>query len=49
MSEYCDVIATFSIYGQLGEIWKPKSGRIICETYIFINSNFLSYKNWKQN
>ena len=24
------------------------SGRIVCKTYIFINSNLFSYKNWKQ-
>ena len=22
---------------------------MVCKTYIFINSNILSYKNWKQN
>ena len=32
------------IYGQFGAIWKPNSGRIVCKTYIFINSNLLSYK-----
>ena len=37
------------IYGQFRVIWKPDSRRIVCKTYIFINSNFLSYKNWKQN
>ena len=45
MSKNCDVIAIFSIYGQFGAIWKPDSGRIVCKTYIFINSNLLSYKN----
>ena len=49
MSENYDVIAIFSIYRQFGAIRKPDSGRIACKTYIFINSNFLSYKNWKQN
>ena len=49
MSENCDVIAIFPFYGQFGETWKPNSGRIVCKNYIFINSNFLSYKNWKQN
>ena len=44
MSENCDVIAIFPIYGQFGAIWKPDSGRIVCKTYIFINSNLLSYK-----
>ena len=45
MSENCDVIAIFPIYGQFGAIWKPDSGRIVCKTYIFINSNLLCYKN----
>ena len=45
MSENCDVIVIFSIYGRFGTIQKPDSGCIVCETYIFINSNFLSYKN----
>ena len=49
MSGICDVIVIFSIYGQFGPIQKPDSGRIVCKTYIFINSNLLSYKNWKQN
>ena len=45
MLENCDVIAIFPIYGQFGAIWKPDSGCIVCKTYIFINSNLLSYKN----
>ena len=49
MSENCNIIAIFPIYGQFGAIRKPDSGRIVCKTYIFINSNLLSYKNWKQN
>ena len=47
MSENCDVIAIFPIYSQFVAIWKPDSGRIVCKTYIFINGNFLSRKNWK--
>ena len=42
MSSNCDAIAIFPIP-------KPDSGRIVCKTYIFLNSNLLSYKNWKQN
>ena len=38
----------FPIYGQSEIIWKPESRRMVCNTYIFINSNLLSYKNWKQ-
>ena len=45
MSENCDTIAIFAIYSQFGAIWKPDSGRIVCKTYVFINSNLLSYKN----
>ena len=40
-----DVIVVFPIYGQFGAIRKPDSGRIVCETYIFNNSNLLSCKN----
>ena len=49
MSENCHVIVIFPIYGQFGAIWKPDSARTVCKTYIFINSNLLSYKSWKQN
>ena len=45
MSENCDVIFIFLIYGQFGATQKTDSGCIVCKTYIFINSNFLSYKN----
>ena len=41
MSENCDVIESFSIYGQFGAIWKPDSRQIVCNTYIVINSNLL--------
>ena len=45
MSENCYVIFIFPIYSQFGEIQKPDSERIVCKTYVFINSNLLSYKN----
>ena len=48
MTTNCGVVI-FPIYGQFGAIWKPDSGRAVCKTYIFINSNLLSYKSWKQN
>ena len=48
MSENCDVTVIFPIYGQFGANWKPDSGSIVCITYVFINSNLLSYKKWKQ-
>ena len=44
----CDFIVIFPIYGQFGEIWKPDSG-LVCKIYVFIKSNLLSYKKWKQN
>ena len=47
MSSDCGVIVIFSIYDQFGAIRMPDSGRIVGETYIFINSNHLCYKNWK--
>ena len=40
MSENCDVVAIFPIYGQFGAIRKPNLGRIVCKTYIFIYSNY---------
>ena len=45
MPENCDVIVFFWIYGQFGAIKKPDCGRRVCKTYVFINSNLLSYKN----
>ena len=49
ISKNCDVIAIFPIYNQFGAVRKPDSERIICKIYNFVNSNLLSYKNWKQN
>ena len=49
MSENCDVIVIILIYDQSEAIRKPDSGRIVCKTYVSINSDFFSYKNWKQN
>ena len=45
MSANCDAIIIFPIYGLFEVIRKPDSGRIVCKTHIFINSNLLSYKN----
>ena len=42
-------LSFFSIYGQFGAIRKPDSRSIFCQTYIFFNSNLLSYKSSKQN
>ena len=44
LSENCNVIAIFPVYSQFGAIWKPDSRCIVCKTYIFVNSNLLSYK-----
>ena len=44
----CDVIVIFPIYGQFRAIRKPDSEHIVFKTYIFINTNLFSYKNWKQ-
>ena len=49
MQTDCEIIIIFPIYGQFGAIQKPESQGIVCRTYIFVNSNPLSYKNWKQN
>ena len=49
MSVKCDVIFIFTIYSQLWAIRNLDSRHIVCKTYIFINSNFLSYKKWKKN
>ena len=49
MSANCDVIVVLLIYGQFGAIRMPGSESIVSKSYIFINSNLLSYKNWKQN
>ena len=48
MSQKDDIIVIFPIYEQFWAIWKLDSENV-CKTYIFINSNLLSYKQWKQN
>ena len=49
MPENYDVIVIFPIYDQFGAIRKPDSGCIVNKTYIFINSNRVSYINLTQN
>ena len=49
MTENYAIIAIFPIYGQFGAVRKLDSGHIFCKTYIAINNNLLSCKNWKQN
>ena len=45
MSENCDVIVIFWILGQSGVVRRPDSGQTVCKSYVFRNSNLLSYKN----
>ena len=45
MSANCDVIVIFPICSQFGTIRKPGPGRIVCKTYISIDSNLLNYQN----
>ena len=40
----CDILI-FPIYSQFRAIWKPDFGRIVCKTYVFIDSYLSSYKN----
>ena len=49
MSENCDAIFIFWIFGQFGAVQRPDSGHRTCQRYVFSNSNLLSKKNWKQN
>ena len=43
MSENCDITDIFPIYDQFGAILKPNSERIVCNAYIFINSNLFFF------
>ena len=45
MSQNCDVIVIFWIFGQFGAVRRPDSGHRVCKSYVFSNSNLLSYKN----
>ena len=45
VSENCDVIIIFWIFGQFGAARRPDSGHRVCKSYVFSNSNLLSYKN----
>ena len=40
ISENCEVIVIFPIYGQFGAIRKPDSGGILCKTYISLIVSF---------
>ena len=43
MSQNCDAIVIFPIYCQFGGIQNPDPGCLVSKTYIFINSNLLSF------
>ena len=45
MSENCDVIVIFWIFGLFGAVRRPDSGYRVCKRYVFNNSNLLSHKN----
>ena len=45
VSENCDVIVIFRIFGQFGAVRRPDSGHRVCKSYVFSNSNLLPYKN----
>ena len=47
MPENCNVIDIFPIYGQFAAIPRLDSGRIVFNTYIFINSNFFILQKLK--
>ena len=44
ISTNCSFFVNLSIYGKSEANRKPDSGRMICITYILINSNLLPYK-----
>ena len=45
MSENCDVIGIFRIFGQFGAVQRLDSGQSLqCKSYVFSNSNPLSYE-----
>ena len=45
MSENCDVIVIFRISGKFGAVRRPDFEHRVCKSYVFSNSNLLSYKN----
>ena len=48
MSENCDAIAIFPIYGQFGAIWKPDSGRIVLKLIFSLTVTFYVIKTEKR-
>ena len=49
MSEHLCVITNFLIFVQFGAVRRPDPRHRVCKSYVFSNSNLISYKNWKQN
>ena len=47
MSENCDVIDIFRIFGQFRAVRRPDSRHKVCKSYFSINSNLLSWKKRK--
>ena len=45
MSGNFDVIIIFRIFGQFGAVRRPDSGHRVYKSYVFSNSNLLSYKS----
>ena len=45
MLKNCDVVVIFQIFGQFGAVRRPDSGRRVCKSFVFSNSNLFSYKN----
>ena len=45
ISANSDINDIFPIYSQFGAIWKLDSACMVRKSYIFINSNLLTYKN----
>ena len=41
MSENCDVIVIFRVFGQFGAVQRPDSGHKVCKNYFSINSSLL--------
>ena len=45
MSENCDVIVIFWIFGQFGAVRRPDLRQRVYKSYVFSNSNLLFYEN----
>ena len=45
VSENCDVITIFRIFGQFGAVRRPDSGYRVYKIYVFSNNNLFLKKN----